>query len=211
MCTVWQPWHLCLLEVGAALHHNMPTWPASAPKTIMGIRSLVLFVLLSTIATCALAAADTSTCDICKCGKGECDRIRLGDPTRNSSAGQIQVCWGDYWQTICGPTHDESHRFTKNDANVACFQLGFTRAGPTAAVDRGSACKPGQESYLVVGTPCKGWEEQLSDCHLQPAEPSGICTPQTAIDVTCESESGRHSYSFTYGGRGGEREENLVR
>ena len=143
---------------------------------------LVLFVVLPSMATCALAPPkEPSVCDICHPDRGEGGHIRLRDRTRNGSAGLIEVCFHGYWQTICGATD----QFTENDASVASFQLGFT-GGDLASV-QGSACLPGQHTYLVVDPPCQGWEEKLSDCGLS-SIPARDCTPRTAVSVTCEGE-----------------------
>ena len=69
----------------------------------MEFSPLVVFVLLSTTAKCVfVSAAGASTCDSCTCSKDkkedECDRIRLVDPTRDGSAGKIEVCIGNYWK-----------------------------------------------------------------------------------------------------------------
>ena len=151
-----------------------------------------LFVVLSTMATLALAAGGSaSTCDLCNYSK-ESGRIRLRNGAKDSSAGQIQVCYSRYWQTICGATapRQQSYRFTANDASVACFQLGFTTGSPDESL--GPACALEQaQSYLVVETPCQGWEEELYECNLHPVPP-GICTHRTAVSVTCEREP--HAY-----------------
>lgn len=38
----------------------------------------------------------------------------------------------------------------------------------------------------------QGLGQQLSDCHLQSANPPRMCTHLTAVDVTCKSETGHH-------------------
>ena len=176
----------------------------------MELSPLVLFVLLST--KCAFVpAAGASRCDSCKCSEDkkedECDRIRLVDPTRDGSAGKIEVCFGNYWKTICWPTKSkwQHYWFTEKDADVACFQLGFTRADRNVSLARGRACKPeqalnsdGQESdskstgdLLIVSPPCRGGEERLADCGLDSAE-GASCTDNTAVIVTCESKLAPH-------------------
>ena len=147
-----------------------------------------LFVVLSTMATLALAAGGSaSTCDPCN-SQNEFGRIRLRNGAKVSSAGQIQVCYSYYWQTICGATapRQQAYHFTANDASVACFQLGFTTGNPDESLGPACALETAQ-SYLVVGTPCQGWEEKLSNCNLQSVDP-GICTHRTAVSVTCERE-----------------------
>ena len=148
---------------------------------------LLLSLVLLYLETCALGPAEgTGTCDPCDCFD-VCDHIRFTDPSRNSSAGQIQVCHGNYWQTICGAIDPQQQvdLFSDADANVACFQLGFI--GGHASEHLGLACELDLQSYLVVDTPCKGWEEKLSDCNLH-SHTSGPCTHRTAANVTCERE-----------------------
>ena len=83
---------------------------------------LVLFVVLPSMATCALAPPkEPSVCAICHPDRGEGGHIRLRDHTRNGSAGLIEVCCHGYWQTICGATD----QFTETDSSVTCFQLGI--------------------------------------------------------------------------------------
>ena len=187
----------------------------------MELSPLVLFVLLST--KCAFVpAAGANTCDSCTCSKdkkeNECDRIRLVDPTRDGSAGKIEVCIGNYWKTICWPTPSKSQHywFTDEDADVACFQLGFTRADRNASLARGRACRPEQQSnsdgqevepksteaFLVVSPPCRGGEERLADCGLDSAE-GASCTDNTAVIVTCESKLAPHMLYIGDGGGGG--------
>ena len=178
----------------------------------MELSPLVLFVLLST--KCAFVpAAGANTCDSCTCSKdkkeNECDRIRLVDPTRDGSAGKIEVCNGDYWKTFCLPTGDNTRhhdQFTVKDADVACYQLGFTRKDRNVSLTRGRACKPeqapnsdGQESdskcraeLLRVSPPCQGWEERLVDCGRLKSAVDESCSDQTAVIVTCESELSPH-------------------
>ena len=67
---------------------------------LMGLPLVLLSLMLLYLATCVLGQG-TDTCDPCD---GSDDHIRLTDPSRNSSAGQIQVCHGNYWQTVCGAT-----------------------------------------------------------------------------------------------------------
>ena len=147
---------------------------------------VLLSLMLLSLATCVLGQG-TGSCDPCDCSD-VCDHIRFTDPSRNSSAGQIQVCFSNYWQTVCGATDSKRQidRFSDADANVACFQLGFI--GGHASEHLGLACELEHfKSYLVVHTPCKGWEEKLSDCNLQP-DTTGTCTHRTAVSVTCERE-----------------------
>ena len=147
-------------------------------------RPLVFFVVLSTTATCALAAAE-----VCEdCDASDFNHIRFRDQTRSSSAGTIEICHSNYWQTICGVTDAKPKQaFTDNDANVACFQLGFTGRDLAAKVDRGRACKLGNAwPTLTVQSPCKGWEEQLSDCNL--VTNNTDCTDDVAVIVKCTSE-----------------------
>ena len=188
----------------------------------MGLSPLVLFVLLST--KCAFVpAADASTCDKCTCStdkkEDECDRIRFGDPTRDGSAGKIEACIGDYWKTFCWPaSSDPLHPFTAKDADVACYQLGFTRADRNVSFARGRACRPeqapysdGQESdskstaeFLRVSPPCHGWEERLVDCgRLMSADDEVSCSDNTAAIVTCESELAPHMLYISGGGGSG--------
>ena len=156
-------------------------------KKIMSMEfSLVLLsLMLVYLATCALGQG-TDICDFCDCSN-VCGHIRFTDPSRNSSAGQIQVCFSNYWQTVCGAKNPQQQidRFSNADANVACFQLGFI--GGHASEHLGLACELDSHTHLAVDTPCKGWEEKLSDCNLQP-DASGICTHRTAVNVTCERE-----------------------
>ena len=150
---------------------------------LMGLPLVLLSLILLSLATCVLGQV-TDTCDPCD---GSDDHIRLTDPSRNSSAGQIQFCHGNYWQTVCGATPSKQHTslFSDADANVACFQLGFI-GGRRAHLSL--ACElVHSKSYLVVDTPCKGWEENLSKCNLQP-DTSKECTHRTAVSVTCERE-----------------------
>ena len=156
-------------------------------KRIMSIELplVLLSLMLLYLATCVLGQS-TGTCEPCDCSDVS-GHIRFTDPSRNSSAGQIQVCYSNYWQTVCGAKDPQQQidLFSDTDANVACFQLGFI--GGHASEHLGLACKLDSPSYLVVDTPCKGWEEKLSDCNLQ-SHTSGPCTHRTAVNVTCERE-----------------------
>ena len=167
-------------------------------KKIMSIEFplVLLSLMLLYLATCVLGQG-TDTCDFCDCSD-VCGHIRFTDPSRNYSAGQIQVCYSNYWQTVCGAKDPQQQidLFSDADANVACFQLGFI--GGHASKNLGLACKLVlSQSYLAVDTPCKGWEEKLSDCNLQP-DTSGICTHRTAVSVTCEREPLVNTYLRTY-------------
>ena len=152
----------------------------------MGLPLVLLSLVLLYLDTCVLGQG-TGTCDSCDCPDMR-GHIRFTDPSRNSSAGQIQVCFSSYWQTVCGVPDLKRHiyQFSDDDANVACFQLGFI--GGNASKYLGLACEPEPpQSYLVVETPCKGGEENLSDCALT-SDKSGPCTHRTAVSVTCERE-----------------------
>ena len=186
----------------------------------MELSPLVLFVLLST-KYAFVPAAGASTCDRCTCSKdkkeNECGRIRFGDPTRDGSAGKIEVCIGNYWKTFCYPAcSNPRHPFTREDADVGCYQLGFTRADSDVPFARGRACMPeqapnsdGQEpdskstaDFLRVSPPCRGWEERLVDCgRLKAADDEASCSDDTAVIVTCESELAPHMLYI--GGSGG--------
>ena len=163
---------------------------------LMELPLVLLSLMLLYLATCVLGQG-TGTCDPCDC-VDMCDHIRFTDPSRNSSAGQIQVCFSNYWQTICGTTDPQRHiyLFSDADANVACFQLGFI--GGRASEHLGLACELEHfKSYLAVDTSCKGWEEKISDCNLK-ADKSGECTHRTAASVTCEREPLVNTYLPTY-------------
>ena len=152
----------------------------------MELPLVLLSLMLLSLATCVLGQG-TGSCDPCDCSD-VCDRIRFTDPSRNYSAGQIQVCFINCWQTVCLAIDPQQQidRFSDADANVACFQLSFFSG--YVSKNLGLACKLVHlQSYLVVDTPCKGWEEKLSNCNLQP-DTSEICTHQTAVSVTCERE-----------------------
>lgn len=173
-CTSWQPQtNKSHIPRKHAVMANKRTWP------------LVLFVVLSIRATCVWAPViGASVCGVCS-NDDEGD-IRLRYPATYGTSGQIQVCSSGYWQTVCSAT---SYEFTKSDSSVACWQLGFTTGEPAGTP--GSGCKPEQDTFLVVNPPCRGWEEMLSDCNLNPVT-AGRCTPQTAVSVACEGEL--HTY-----------------
>ena len=153
----------------------------------MELPLVLLSLVLLSLDTCVLGQG-TGTCEPCDCDDraNVCGHIRFTDPSRNSSAGQIQVCFSDSWQTVCGAKDPQLqiNLFSDADAKVACFQLGFIDGN--ASENLGLACKLGH-SHLVVKTPCKGWEENLTECNLQP-ENSGTCSYRTAVSVTCERE-----------------------
>ena len=181
-----------------------PPPPPNTEKSMMALKSawpLVLFAVVSSTYVLALTKRH-NVCDFCE--DSELGRIRLRDPARNGSSGQIEICFGNYWQTVCGSGDPQQpHLFTDNDSTVACFQLGFTKGDPGA---RGSGCLPGhdQDTYLVVKPPCHGWEEKLFPLHLGSITGGG-CTPRTAVSVTCEGEPARliHKRSQDSGGGGG--------
>ena len=168
---------------------------------LMELPLVLLSLVLLSLTTCVLGQG-TDTCDPCDCSSSnpnsdpslsseECGHIRFTDPSRNPSAGQIQVCHNSNWQTICGePDSQRQYGFSDADANVACFQLGFI--GGNASKHRGLACETEySQSRLVVDPPCKGWEEQIynfkkSHCSLKP-ELTG-CSHRTAVNVSCERE-----------------------
>ena len=155
-------------------------------EDMMKIMSMELPLVLLSLVLLYLGQG-TGTCDSCDCSD-VCGHIRFTDPSRNSSAGQIQVCFSNYWQTVCGAKDPQLqiNLFSDADANVACFQLGFI--GGHASGNLGLACNlEHSQSHLVVETPCKGWEEKLSDCNLK-SDNSGTCTHRTAVSVTCERE-----------------------
>ena len=131
----------------------------------MELPLVLLSLMLLYLATCVLGQG-TGTCEYCDCSNSDpsfdlCGHIRFTHPSSNSSAGQIQVCYNYYWQTICGePDSQREHGFSDADANVACFQLGFI--GGNASKHRSLACETEHsQSRLVVDPPCKGWEEQI--------------------------------------------------
>ena len=182
-----------------------PPPPPNTEKSMMALKSawpLVLFAVVSSTYVLALTKRH-NVCDFCE--DNETGRIRLRDPARNGSSGQIEICFGNYWQTVCGSGDPQQpHLFTDNDSTVACFQLGFTKGDPGA---RGSGCLPGRghATYLVVKPPCHGWEEKLFPLHLESIQGGG-CTLRTAVSVTCEGEPARltHRRSQDSGrGRGG--------
>ena len=143
-------------------------------------------VVLATLATGPLSSVkDASVCD--PCDNKEQGQIRLRDPASNSSAGQVEVCFSGYWQTVCSAvTTQKSYPFTVTDSNVACYQLGFTKGSPAGTPGRG--CKPEQETFLVVDPPCQGWEERLNNCIGLRVVSAGVCTLETAVSVACEGE-----------------------
>ena len=130
----------CTLEVEEVLKKIMS----------MELPRVLLSLMLLYLATCVLGQG-TDTCNPCDCS--DLYHIRFTDPSRNYSAGQIQVCFSNYWQTVCGAKVPQQ-LFSDADANVACFQLGFI--GGHASKNLGLACKlVHSQSYLAVDTPCK--------------------------------------------------------
>lgn len=144
---------------------------------------LVLLVVLSTYLLTTSIASDPDVCEMCS-EKTENYHIRLKYPASNLSAGQIQVCMGRFWQTVCyDPPH---HEFTAIDASVACFQLGFTKGVRADTLGRG--CFPDKNKYLAVNAKeqCKRWDEKLYRCLT--ADNNGHCSIETAVSVTCEGQ-----------------------
>ena len=168
--------------------HSKDTATNSKKSVMVTKMAWLLFplVVLATLSKGTLASVkDASVCD--PCDNKEQGQIRLRDPASNSSAGQVEVCFSGYWQTVCSAvTTQKSYPFTVTDSNVACYQLGFTKGSPAGTPGRG--CKPEQETFLVVDPPCQGWEERLNNCIGLRVVSAGVCTLETAVSVACEGE-----------------------
>ena len=153
----------------------------------MIVLALVLVVVLSTPYRYPLATASDSKDPVCEdCSNGPDDRIKLRHP-KSISSGQIVICKGGYWRTVCDDHGD--YTFSETDADVACFQLGFTRgSGDTGAAAPGElgCLPPALSAYIAVNpkAPCKAWYEKLSRCII--GDVVGFCSPETAVRVTCE-------------------------
>ena len=53
----------------------------------------------------------------------ELGELRLAGGAVNATTGLLEICIDGMWGSIC------DDQWTNDDANVACFQLGFAGAG----------------------------------------------------------------------------------
>ena len=153
------------------------------------ILPLVLLPVLLTTYWYPLATASDRDhyCELCT-RKDEPDlrenHIKLKYPA--ISSGQILVCYGGYWRTVCDD--QGTYKFSDTDASVACYQLGFTLGQAETEREEEDGCLPPRvHDFIAVeaSAPCKIWDEKLSQCLKQATNDKGRCSPITTASVIC--------------------------
>ena len=159
-------------------------------SVILPLVLLLVPVLLTTYRyPLATASEPDHECELCTNGPASENHIKLKYPA--ISSGQILVCYGGYWRTVCDD--QGTYNFSDTDASVACYQLGFTlgRAKPGRGVEDG--CLPSQVYYFIAveaSAPCKIWAQNLSQCLKQATNDKGRCSLETTASVICNGWSG---------------------
>ena len=149
---------------------------------ILPLALLLVPVLLTTYRHPLATASDPDDCELCTDGPE--DRIKLRYPA--ISSGQILVCDGGYWQTVCDD--QKKYKFSVTDANVSCYQLGFTSGQPGSGRGVEDGCLPPRvHDFIAVdpNAPCKVWDEKLSQCLKRVPDGMGSCTLKTTASVIC--------------------------
>ena len=105
----------------------------------------------------------------------------------NPSQGRIEVCHDNRWGTVCNSHVSGSKNFTKVDAEVACFQLGFAGSvttHPTHQCQK-ETCATSGDSWMhdVV---CTGEEEYLTNCSFaRPDEDECSISHTDDVIISC--------------------------
>ena len=98
------------------------------------------------------------------------------------------MCAGGFWGTVCST---DEHPFTDDDAEVACYQLGFAGKAVTKSVYRcklHNDCAPEGADIWMRNVTCKGKEEYLSNCKY--INNAGTCATEHTDDamIRCSGE-----------------------
>ena len=105
------------------------------------------------------------------CRQGD---IRLQGGT--SSQGRVEVCNNGIWGTVCDDLWGTA------DAQVACFQLGFSRRSAVALT---SGFSNGAGQIWLDNVACIGTETRLIDCRANPIG-SHNCVHSEDAGVRCQ-------------------------
>ena len=84
--------------------------------------------------------------------------LRLVNGSTNAS-GRVEICRHGCWGTVCDDSWD------RNDATVACRQLGFENTSRRAIPTRGAYFGEGSGPIHLSNTACK-IESRLIDCNV---------------------------------------------
>ena len=152
---------------------------------ILPLVLLLVPVLLTTYRyPLATASEPDHECELCTNGPASENHIKLKYPA--ISSGQILVCYGGYWRTVCDD--QGTYKFSDTDASVACYQLGFTLGQAETEREEEDGCLPPRvHDFIAVeaSAPCKIWDEKLSQCLKQATNDKGRCSPITTASVIC--------------------------
>ena len=106
------------------------------------------------------------------------DELRLvGDGSTNAS-GRVEICRHGCWGTVCDDSWD------RNDANVACRQLGFINTSQRAIPTRGAYFGEGSGPIHLSQAQCQVDVSRLIDCTIN----GGIndCSHSQDAGVICQ-------------------------
>ena len=95
---------------------------------------------------------------------------------KNSSEGRIEIFYLSRWGTVC------SDHFGNDDAVVVCHQLGFSGVEEVVSVE---VFGSGNGQVWIDNVHCTGYEERITDCHLE--EDYGVhnCDILSDVGIRC--------------------------
>ena len=101
-------------------------------------------------------------------------QIRLAGNPFTESEGRVEVLdENGTWGTIC----DDGWSIAS--ANVVCHQLGY----PGAEHAWTNSYRWGKGEILITKLKCSGWEDELSQCHME--QRPWLCTHAEDVAVRC--------------------------
>ncbi|KAI6658615.1 Scavenger receptor cysteine-rich protein type 12 isoform X1 [Oopsacas minuta] len=111
------------------------------------------------------------------CSQEDIPAIRLRG-SANDWEGRVEIAFGGTWGTVCG------EEWTKAEADVVCYQLGYPGASRIATQAEFGA---GSGSVVLENVICQGYESYLTECDHDPLgtilNPS--CTHNLDAGVVC--------------------------